>query len=272
MPTIQTNDIPTWYDRTGEGVTIVFVHGAWTDHRMWEPQVDELADDFEVITYDVRGHGRTGGSAEARYTVELFATDLRALIDSLDIDRPVLCGLSLGGMIAQTFASRYSDELRGLILADTAVSSRLTLTDTLQTLLFPKWAMAATVRMLGPKKWVDIAFQLAELTRGENWFGRDDRVRSYVRGTMSEFSAEEYNKIFGAVYGFRMVDLPAIKTPTLVLNGEFESKSVFRHTEALERLVPNVETRVIPDAGHTSNMENPEAFNAAVLEFIGTLS
>jgi pimeloyl-ACP methyl ester carboxylesterase len=250
---------------------IVFIHGGWADHRMWEPQVEALAEDYEVITYDVRGHGRTGGSAEARYTVELFAADLRALIDGLGLDRPVVCGLSLGGMIAQTFAARYPEELRGVVLADTAVSARLTLTDTLQTVLFPRSAMAWTIRLLGPKRWVDLAFELAELTRGKSWFGRDERVRPYIRETMSAFGPEEYNKVLGAVYGFRMVDLEAIGVPTLVLNGEFESRSVFRHTEELERRIPDVETRVLPGTGHTSNMENPEAFNEALLDFLAPL-
>ena len=271
VPTLQTNDIETYYKRTGEGLPLVFAHGAWTDHRMWEPQVKALADEYEVITYDVRGHGRTGESDEKRYTVDLFAADLRSLVEGLGLDRPVVCGLSLGGMIAQTYAVRYPEELRALVLADTAVSSRLTLSDTLQTLLFPKWAMTAMVRVLGPKRWVDIAFRLANLTRGEEWFGLDDHVRSYVRETMSAFSAEEYNKIFGAVYEYRMVDLGAIQVPTLVVNGEYESESVFRHTTTLERLIPDVRSRVIPDAGHTSNMENPSAFTEALVEFLERL-
>ena len=268
MPTFETNDIETYYERTGTGSPNVFVHGGWMDHRMWAPQVETFTDEYEVITYDIRGHGRTGGSAEKRYTMELFATDLKALIEGLDIDRPVICGLSLGGMIAQTYAARYPDQLRALVLADTAVSTRLTLSDTLQTLLFPKWAMTATVRLLGPRRWVDLAFQLATLTRGGSWFGRDEHVQSYVRETMSAFTIEEYNKIFGAIYDFGMVDLGAIAVPTLVLNGEFESDSVFRHAGTLERHIPEVETYVIPDAGHTSNMENPEGFNTAIAEFL----
>lgn len=268
MPTVRTNDIETYYERTGGGPPIVFVHGGWTDHRMWSPQVEAISDDFEVVTYDVRGHGRTGGSAQRCYTIELFAADLKALVDALDLDRPVVCGLSLGGMIAQTYAVRYPDALRALALADTAVSARLTLSDTLQTLLFPKWAMTATVRLLGPRRWVDLAFWLAKHTRGGDWFGRDERVSAYVRETMSAFSVEEYNKIFGAIYDFRMVELSAIAVPTLVLNGEFEDRAVFRHAATLERLVPDVETRIVPDAGHTSNMENPAAFNAALVGFL----
>lgn len=78
--------------------------------------------------------------------------------------------------------------------------------------------MAWAVRLLGPKRWVDIVFRLAELTRSEDWFGRDEHVRSYVRETMFGFDTAEYNRILDAVYGFRMVDLEAITVPTLVLN------------------------------------------------------
>lgn len=271
MPTCATNDIETYYERAGSGHPIVFVHGGWLDHRMWAPQVEMFAEEYEVITYDVRGHGRTGGSAEERYTVELFAADLLALVETFDIERPIVCGLSLGGMIAQTYAARYPTRLRALVLADTAVSARLTLTDTIQTLLFPKWAMTATVRLLGPERWTDFAFRLATLTRGESWFGRDESVQSYVRETMAAFSTSEYNKIFGAIYDFRMVDLGAIEVPTLVLNGEFESDSVFRHTTTLERRIQDVETRVIPDAGHTSNMENPDGFSEALRDFLNPI-
>lgn len=270
VPTLKTNDIETYYERTGTGTPIVFVHGGWMDHQMWDPQVEALADEYDVITYDIRGHGRTGRSAEKRYTIDLFAADLRALIEGLDIERPVVCGLSLGGMIAQAYAARYSETLRALILADTAVSARLTLSDTVQTLLFPKWAMTTTVRLLGPRRWVDSAFWIAKRTRGESWFGRDEHVQSYVRERMSAFTIEEYNKIFAAIYDFRMVDLGAIQVPTLVLNGEFESDSVFRHAETLEQRIPDVETHVIPDAGHTSNMENPDRFNEAIDRFLGS--
>jgi pimeloyl-ACP methyl ester carboxylesterase len=132
VPTLETNDIKTYYEDTGTGTPIVFVHGGWMDHRMWASQVEAFADEYEVITYDIRGHGRTGGSFEKRYTIELFAADLMALVEGLDIDCPVVCGLSLGGMIAQTYAVRYPEGLRALILADTAVSARLTLSDTLR--------------------------------------------------------------------------------------------------------------------------------------------
>lgn len=272
MATVQTNGIETHYERHGEGRPLVCVHGAWTDHRLWNPQIDALATDHEVIVYDVRGHGRTGPSAERRYTIELFAADLHALIRELGLERPIVCGLSLGGMIAQTYAVRYPRRLHALVLADTAVSTALTLRDKLTRVAFPGWAMRGTVRLLGPSRYVDVAYWLAKATRGESWFGRDERVRSYVRETMSSFEPTEFNKVFRAIYDFRRVDLAAIQVPTLMLNGEYESHSVFTHTAYVERTIPDVRTAVIPDAGHTSNMEAPEAFNRELLGFLSSVA
>lgn len=272
MATAKTNEIETYYERHGNGQPLVCIHGAWTDHRLWNPQLDALGEDHEVIVYDVRGHGNTGPSAERRYTMELFAADLKALVEELGLEHPIICGLSLGGMIAQTYAVRYGDSLRGLVLADTAVSTTLTFRDKLTRLAFPGWAMRGTVRLLGPPRYVDVAYWLAKVTRGEDWFGRDENVRAYVRETMSSFDTTEFNKIFRAIYDFRQVDLASIQVPTLVLNGEHESRSVFTHTTHMERVVPDVRTAVIPDAGHTSNMEHPAAFNDEVLDFLSMIT
>lgn len=270
VPTVQTNEINTYYERHGKGKPLVCIHGAWTDRRMWEPQRDALSTNYEVITYDIRGHGRTGSSAERRYTIELFASDLRALVEELELDRPIICGLSLGGMIAQTYAVRYRDDLSALILADTAVSTMLTLRDKLTRLLFPGWAMRATVRLLGPPRYVDVAYWLAEATRGEDWFGCNEDVRSYVRETMSSYNTTEYNKIFRAIYDFRRVDLTSIQVPTLILNGEHESRSVFTHAAHMERTIPNARSAIIPNAGHTSNLEKPMRFNREITDFLSS--
>lgn len=70
--------------------------------------------------------------------------------------------------------------------------------------------MMVTVRLLGPKWWVDLAFRLATFTRGESWFGRNEYVQSYVLEQRAAFTIEDYNKIFGAIYDFRIVNLEAI--------------------------------------------------------------
>lgn len=271
MPTVRTNNIETYYECHGEGVPLVCIHGGWTDHRLWNPQLKALDTEYELIAYDVRGHGQTGPSAERRYSMDLFAADLKSLVEALDIEKPIVCGLSLGGMVAQTYAVRYPEDLRALVLADTAVSATFTLRDKVTLLLFPGWSMRGMVRLLGPPRYVDVAYWLTELIRGEEWFGRDEAVQSYVRETMSSFEASEFNKIFQAIYDFRRVDLASIQVPTLVLNGEHESSSVFTHAAHTERTIPDVQSVVIPNAGHTSNMENPDAFNHELLKFFSQI-
>lgn len=113
MPTLRTNDIITYYEAQGEGKPLVFIHGAGASHDMWRPQVEHFSRKYKVITYDVRGHGQSEavdsiGFETRRYSCELFADDLHALLEELDMacpersrrERAAVCGLSFGGMIA----------------------------------------------------------------------------------------------------------------------------------------------------------------------------
>lgn len=269
MPYTRIHDLDHYTEQAGEGVPIVFVHGAFVDSGMWDLQWNEFSKKYRVIRYDLRGHGKTGSSERKQYSMGLFADDLKELMDSLELDAPIICGLSLGGMIAQDFAVRFPDRLRALVLADTAVSVSLTLADKLQRyVLFPKWVMRLTLKLMSVEGFTRFSFWLASVTRSEEWFGRDPRTRDYVRGQMLTMDRDEYLKIYDAIYAFHLRPLERITCPTLVLNGEYESPSVFRHTEEILRRVPRAESEVVPQAGHTSNMENPEAFNRLMAEFL----
>ncbi|NIS81615.1 MAG: alpha/beta fold hydrolase [Anaerolineales bacterium] len=269
MPIITANGIDHYYQVAGQGVPLVLVHGGFVDLHMWDPQVDAFSKRYRVIRYDLRGHGRTGASKTSKYSIELFADDLKALLDAFSIERTILCGLSLGGMIAQSFTVKYTSRVHALVLSDTAVSVKLTLSDKLQRyVLFPKWLMQLTIRSLGVERFVRFSFWLAKVTRSEDWIGKDEVTRAYITETMLRMEETEYLKIYGAIYDFDLLDLSRIDVPTLVLNGEHESRSVVRHAEEIVRRVERSEMKVVPDAGHTSNMENAPAFNAMVEEFL----
>ena len=269
MPYTRINNLDHYFEQVGEGVPLVFVHGAFVDSGMWNPQWNTFSDRYKVIRYDLRGHGKTGNSGRNPYSIRLFAEDLKELVEVLELDSPIICGLSLGGMIAQDFAVRFPDRLRSLVLADTAVSVSLTVADKLQSyVLFPKWAMQLTIRMMSVARFTQFSFWLASITRSEDWFGRDQGTREYVREKMLSMDREEYIRIYDAIYDFHLRPLEKITCPTLVLNGEHESPSVFRHTEEILRRVPQAESQVVPGAGHTSNMENPKSFNRLMSEFL----
>ena len=126
MPKIRIHDLDTYYEQAGAGVSLVFVHGAFADARIWDPQWQHFSTSHQLLRYDLRGHGRTGASNLGHYCMATFAGDLAALLDALEIACPVVCGLSWGGSIAQAFAVHSSERLKALILAGSAVSIRLT--------------------------------------------------------------------------------------------------------------------------------------------------
>ena len=120
MPTVKTNGITTHYEISGKGQPLVLIHGVSFDHKMWQPQISYFSKKYRVLAYDVRGHGQTE-SSDGDYSADLLANDLKALLDNLNIQKPIVCGLSMGGLIAKMFAVRYPTQLSALIIADSAV-------------------------------------------------------------------------------------------------------------------------------------------------------
>lgn len=219
------------------------------------------------MLYDMRGHGRTGPSSLLRYSTRVFADDLRALLTNLRIERPIICGLSLGGMVAQAYATAYPDDLAALILCGTAVSTTFTLADKAQIYPFG-WSIAPSVRLMGARLFVDYALWVARHTRGEAWLGHNRHVRDYVRACMRAYDTDEMAKIYDMIINVREVALEKIPVPTLIINGEHESRGTLRQSEYMQQVIPHAQAAIIPAAGHTSNMENPERFNTTVLRFL----
>jgi pimeloyl-ACP methyl ester carboxylesterase len=282
MPTVTTNGIETYYEHRGDGPPVVFVHGAIVDHGQWEPQLDALADEFTVVAYDVRGHGRTGGSAcegdttaregdttaRENYTMDLFADDLAALLTELRLDRPVICGLSMGGCIAQVFAVRYPERLSGLVLADTFTPEFVSRREWLQRSLLLR-ATIPFVRLFGYQRVEKALVWIQERLHGEKVSGEYAEVEK-LRATGPTMTTPEFAKVIRALANFDAVplDLGAIRVPTLVLYGENEVPFMRKQASLLAGGLPDATLREVPDGGHASNLDNPAFFSEAVREFL----
>ncbi|MFC4448895.1 alpha/beta fold hydrolase [Halorussus aquaticus] len=268
MPTVRTNDVETYYERRGDGPPLVFVHGAILDHTQWEPQMDALSDEYTTIAYDVRGHGRTGGSARDAYSIDLFAADFDALVTALDLDSPVVCGLSTGGCIAQAYAAAHSDRLAGLVLADTFTPELFDRREWLQRSVALR-AAVPPVRLVGYERVERALVWLQRRLHGDGVSGDYEKIER-LRRDGPEMETDEFAKVVRAVAAFHetAVDLSAITVPTLVLYGANEPPFVRRHASKLEAAIQNATVREIPDAGHASNLDNPAFFTDAVREFL----
>lgn len=269
MPKIFSNGLHHYYELTGEGPSLIFIHGAFGDARLWEPQWKHFASNYRVLRYDLRGHGRTGASNLEHYSMATYVEDLVSLMNTVNIDAAVICGLSWGGGIAQVFAVRNPDRLQGLVLAGSTVSMSLSLGERLlRYVLFPRSAMMLMIRTLSVDQFVRFSFWLAGLTLGKNWLNKDQDTEEYVRQCMLQIDRGEYLKIWGAIYGFDLQPLEQIQCPTLVLNGEHDTKMVFRHTLEILRRIPQAEAHVLPATYHAMTLEAPKAFNQALELFL----
>jgi pimeloyl-ACP methyl ester carboxylesterase len=270
MPEILSNGQKHYYELSGEGTALVLIHGAFVDARIWEPQWKYFSSKFRVLRYDLRGHGRTGASDLERYTMTMYADDLASLLDALEIDSAVVCGLSMGGGIAQAFAVRYLERLKGLILVGSTVSMSLTLGEQLlRYVLFPRWAMMLMIRRMSVERFVNFSYKLAALTLGKQWLNRDDRTLEYLRQSMLQIKSSEYLKIWDAIYGFDLHPLEKINCPTLVLIGARDSNMIQRHAREILRRVPTADLEILPSAYHAITLEEPAVFNKSVELFLG---
>lgn len=270
---IEINLSQLYYERSGPGIPLIFVHGAFADMHMFDPQWEYFQDRYQVIRFDLRGHGKSVPSGLTKYRMDTFIDDLDALMDVLEIPEAIICGQSWGGSIAQGFASRYPERVKGLVLAGPMVSMSVSFGEKLQRyVLVPKWLLLIIIRSLSVEKFVNFSFWLSDIFIGKEFLSNDEQTTNYLKKCMLSIDSNEYLKIWEAIYGFDMFPLERIICPTLVLNGEYEPGKIFRHTKELLKRIPDVRHRIIPEAKHGMNMENSEIFNKTILDFIISLS
>ncbi|WP_458204909.1 alpha/beta fold hydrolase [Haladaptatus sp. NG-SE-30] len=267
MPTVRTNDIDTYYEQRGDGPPLVFVHASILDHSMWNQQVDALSEHYTTIVYDLRGHGRTGGSTESEYSMNLYAEDLHALITALELDRPILCGLSMGGTVALTYAARFPDRIAGLILAETFTPEILTRGEWFLFQIVYR-AIVPSVRLVGYERIEKVNMWLTE--RFFSGSSGDYENVERLRETGPKMTTDEFVKVIRSM--MRSHEMPlepsAVTVPTLVLYGENELPFIKCHAAELAAHISDVEVDEVPDAGHASNLDNPDYFTTAVRTFL----
>ncbi len=258
MPTVKTNNVETYYEIHGEGTPLVLIHGVGVCQKLWQPQIEPLLKHFRVITYDVRGHGESSGYDE-KYSIKLFASDLKVLLDYLGIAKAHICGLSMGGLIAQQFAIDYPSMVDKLILAGTFCH-----------LGFRETILITFARALNRIVLTFISMETNARIGARGSFKKEEQaeLREFFVKEVAKISKKEYFKTIDATYSFDSLErLKEIKSPTLILNAEGE-KYERRQAEILHREIKDSRKALILDTFHASNLEKPDEFNSRVLDFL----
>ena len=245
-------------------LALLLIHGFPLSSQMWTPQLEDLGEFARVIAPDLRGHGQSD-SVSGPYSITMLADDCADLLGHLNVATPfVVCGLSMGGYIALEFYRRYPEHVAGLILAATRAGADSdegkANRDKAAELAKNEGATAVAAGML-PKM---LAPQNYEF---------DEALVDYVKDNMGSASL---NGVVGALAAMRdRVDstptLGDIEVPVLIIHGAADQLIPLSEAEAMHQAIPNSELVIVPEAGHLPNLEQPDYFNDAIIDFLEEL-
>ncbi|MCS7238329.1 MAG: alpha/beta hydrolase [Thermoguttaceae bacterium] len=254
------------YVDEGTGLPVLFVHGFPLDHSMWQNQIRALADKCRVLAPDLPGFGASSPITAEVMRMEDFADTLAGFLDAVGVNEPIVyCGLSMGGYIAWQFWRRYPSRLRALILCDTRAGADP------PEVADQRRVNANRVLNEGPDFFVDMMiprlFAPAQVAQNSPLV---QEMREVMRKTPRQ-------SIAAALRG--MAERPdarpwlgEIALPTLVLVGQEDALSTPAEMETIAAAIRGSQFTLIPGAGHLAPLENPQAVNAALGQFLETLA
>jgi len=250
MPKLSRDGVQIYYEVHGDGVPVLLTHGYSSSAHMWEGQVAPFSKDYQLVTWDMRGHGKSDyPDDQAEYTEAATVADMAAILDAVGAKKAVIGGLSLGGYMSLAFHLAHPERCLALLIIDTG----------------PGYKSDA------PRDgWNATSIKRAERLEAEGLpkgGGAGTRAATHrdatglakaARGMLTQHDARVISS------------LPDIGVPSLVLVGANDTPFLAA-SDYMAAKIPNAKKVVVPDAGHAANIDQPAAFNAAVLGFLADL-
>lgn len=254
---ITSNGNQIAYTIDGDGPWLTLSHSLASNMSMWNPQMHILTKHFKVLRFDTRGHGKSSGPIDP-YTLDDLAQDSYDLFQTLGVDRTHWLGLSMGGMIGQTLILKYPHLFTSLVLADTT-SKR---PDNARQMWGERILQAKTEGMTAM---VDSTLQ--------RWFADDFRKNNpaIIQEIAYGIGSTSVNGFCGCCEAISHINtfdrLTEITCPTLIMVGEHDHGTPPHMAKSMKEKMPNAHFHEIPNAGHISNVEQPEIFNQYLMAF-----
>ncbi len=254
------NGINLDYTDAGNGDVLVFIHAFPLSQLMWEPQVKAFSKNYRVITLDLRGHGESE-TLLWNFTLEDYAKDINELLQYLNVQQATFIGLSMGGYILFAFYRLFPTMVKALVLADTRAQADS------EEGKAGRLAMAQIANTEGPTAIADMMIpKLLTTATIENRNDLVEQVRSMI--VKNQSSGIIVDLMAMAVRPNSTALLSHIACPTLVIVGEDDVATQPSESYYMRERIAQAQLTTIPNAGHLSNYEQPEAFNQAFLSFL----
>lgn len=258
MPAVHVNGTEIYYEQSGRAGApdLVFGNSLGTNLAMWDAQAAALADNFRIVRYDSRGHGRSA-APEGDYSIAMLADDLVGLLDHLGISTFSYCGLSKGGMVGQWLGTHHGKRIRRLILCNT--SSYMAPAQAWDDRIAAVTSRGMTAIVDGVvDRWFTPEFQQSDPEEVS-------RVRAMILATPPQGYA-------GCCAAIRDMDqresIRSISVPTLVIAGGRDPATPVASGRQIAESIPGARLHVIENAAHLSNIEGRDEFTATIGDFL----
>lgn len=267
MPKLNAHDgTALYYEETGDGVPIVFVHEYAGDNRSWEPQVRALSRLYRCITYNARGYPPSGVPGEpAAYSQDHARLDILAVLDGLGIDRAHVCGLSMGGFAALHFGLHHPERARSLVVAGCGYGAER---DKREQFRAEALAVAELIEREGI---ASFAQRYAQGPARVQYRAKDPRGFAEFLAMLAEHDATGarltqlgYQRERPSLYDLEEA-MGRLTVPTLIVTGD-EDGPCLQPGLLMKRAIRSAALLVLPNGGHAINLEEPALFNAAILD------
>jgi pimeloyl-ACP methyl ester carboxylesterase len=269
MPIVRMDDgVGLFYEETGHGLPLVFVHEFAGEAASWEPQVRFFARRYRTIAYNARGYPPSDVPDDvAAYSQDRAADDIRGVLDGLGIRRAHVCGLSMGGYATLHFGLRYPARALSLVVAGAGYGSVAAERERFRQ------DSALTARRLDEEGMKAVAEFYARGPTRVQFLDKDPRGWQDFYERLAAGSARGHAQTLRGVQMTRpsiyeLGDrLERLEVPTLIMTGD-EDEPCLEPALFMKRKIPTAGLVVMPKAGHAINLEDPDTFNRAVLDFL----
>jgi pimeloyl-ACP methyl ester carboxylesterase len=266
MARLKVGNLAVAVGAAGSGPPVVLVHGLACGKRMWFHQFLALRSRFRVIAYDQRGHGLTDAPAVAtEYSAGHLARDLEGVLDALKIERAAIVGFSLGGGPALALAATKPERVSRLVLADVGAGAD----DPVKT----EWTARRWLKLIGQGAVDELVCDMLRSELFKVYARRNARRRDHMAALIRATPIDGLRFMLSEVLAkrkslFRLTGvLKSVRVPTLVVVGE-QDYACSKAARLLAQTIPNAALKIIEGSGHMSPLEQPAAFNAALMDFL----
>ncbi len=258
MPFIQAPHGKLYYEIHGKGRTLVLLHGMWSNHGVWREMVPRLAGNHEVILLDLMGHGKSD-RMQASYRLSTYASDLNHLLDSLQRNRVILLGFSLGASVAQEIYFQRPSMVEALVLVAAPPPYK------------KRWMLGIRFVSILEKLGITSLKKQTIKALGRRYSkGTDKRFIEKTLDELSTYGDQEFARLLRSAWDRRNIGRESgIRVPTHLVVGEKDR--IRDHSVSLQQAIPGARLSVVPGCNHSVLFDSPDWVAGDILAFLDTI-